>query len=524
MRIIEYRESGLPRVQQIVAILFFQKLMTFLKKNVYMVVEVMKMTKISKNIKRLRMLQNMSQEELAQKLFVSRQAVSSWENNRTQPDLDMIQKIAELFGVEVEELLYGEKRNTKLEESVRTSKTLFMVFSILGSLFVGAGVIILMVALWDKFPNIMKATVSFLPLLLGQAGAVYTYKKKFDNIAWREGASILWGAGVTATVGLLSMVLELHLGALMCLLIDAVLILPILCFFKVVSPLVFYYGFSIAGSIGVLEYTRNEILTTIIMVALVGVGLLFTFFNRKNVPDARYEYSTWISVIATCTLVLVVSIGVLEWGYFALPLALAVCIYALNKQDGWSMPFYPIGIIGTAFGSIVSTYFHLQDMYYSPDERGWLNMISPVSIVTIILMVATLTIGFIVGEKALDKNKYQSIFCYFGAAAAVIGLFGCVFESSMGIGLVLFAITFAEGLVMLIKGASEKNYFNLNVGLIMLLVLMFFVLSAFDWNMITVGLMFLISGASLFGANFCISKKIKKEQLELEKAVEDDEK
>ena len=130
------------------------------------------MTKISKNIKRLRMLQNMSQEELAQKLFVSRQAVSSWENNRTQPDLDMIQKIAELFGVEVEELLYGEKRNTKLEESVRTSKTLFMVFSILGSLFVGAGVIILMVALWDKFPNIMKATVSFLPLLLGQAGAV----------------------------------------------------------------------------------------------------------------------------------------------------------------------------------------------------------------------------------------------------------------------------------------------------------------------------------------------------------------
>lgn len=499
--------------------------MTFLKKNVYMVIEVMKMTKISKNIKRLRMLQNMSQEELAQKLFVSRQAVSSWENNRTQPDLDMIKKISELFGVEVEELLYGEKRNTKLEESVRTSKTLFMVFSILGSLFVGAGVIILMVALWDKFPNIMKATVSFLPLLLGQAGAIYTYKKKFDNIAWREGASILWGAGVTATVGLLSMVLELHLGALMCLLIDAVLILPILCFFKVVSPLVFYYGFSIAGSIGVLEYTRNEILTTIIMVALVGVGLLFTFFNRKNVPDARYEYSSWISVIATCALVLVVSIGVLEWGYFALPLALAVCIYALNKQDGWSMPFYPIGILGTAISSVVSTYFHLMDeVYYSYEDLGWLNLIKPESIATIVLTVATLAIGFIIGEKSLDKNKYQSIFCYLGAAGAVIALLSPAFESVEWMGLILFAITFAEGLVMLIKGASEKNYFNLNVGLIMLLVLMFFVLSAFDWNMVTVGLMFLISGASLFGANFCISKKIKKEQLELEKAVEDDEK
>lgn len=484
------------------------------------------MTKISKNIKRLRMLQNMSQEELAQKLFVSRQAVSSWENNRTQPDLDMIKKLSELFEVEVEELLYGEKRNTKLEESVRTSKTLFMVFSILGSLFVGAGVIILMVALWDKFPNIIKATVSFIPLLLGQAGAVYTYKKRFDNIAWREGASILWSAGVTATVGLLSMVLELHLGALMCLLIDAVLILPILCFFKVASPLVFYYGFSIAGSIGVLEYTRNEILTTVLMVAMVGAGLLFSFFNRKNLPDARYEYSTWISVLATCALVLIVSIGILEWGYFSLPLALAVCIYALNKHDGWSMPFYPIGILGTALTSVFSTYFHLMDdvIYSYSDITGWQNLIKPESIATIILTVAILAIGFIIGEKALDKNKYQSIFCYLGGAAAVVGLFSFMFESVVWIGLVLFAITFAEGLVMLIKGASEKNYFNLNVGLITLLVLMFFVLSAFDWNMVTVGLMFLISGASLFGANFCISKKIKKEQLELDKAVDDDEK
>ena len=202
------------------------------------------MTKISKNIKRLRAVHNMSQEELAQKLFVSRQAVSSWENNRTQPDLEMIHKLSELFGVQVEELLYGEKRNTKLEESVRTSKTLFMVFSILGSLFVGAGIIILMVALWDKFPSVAKAAISFVPVLFGQAAAVYTYRKRFDNVAWREGASILWSAGVTATVGLLSMVLELHLGALICLLIDALLILPILCFFSIshfeVSSIIFY--------------------------------------------------------------------------------------------------------------------------------------------------------------------------------------------------------------------------------------------------------------------------------------------
>ena len=483
------------------------------------------MTKISKNIKRLRMLQNMSQEELSQKLFVSRQAVSSWENGRTQPDLEMIQKLSELFGVQVEELLYGEKRNTKLEESVRTSKTLFMVFSILGSLFVGAGVIILMVALWDKFPSLIKASVSFVPLLLGQAGAVYTYKKKFDNVAWREGASILWSAGVIATVGLISMVLELHLGALMCLLIDAVLILPILCFFKVVSPLVFYYGFSIAGSIGVLEYTRNEILTTILMVVLVGAGLLYTTLNRKNLPDARCEYSIWISALGAISMAFA-SCYMLDWGYFSIPLALAACLYAVNKNDGWSMPFYPIGVIGTALGTLVSTYVHLQgDVPFAySDIVPWLNLIRPESIAAAILTTAILVTGLVVGGKNKEKNKYQSAFCCLGGVAAAIGLISPAFKSVEWLGLILFGIAFVQGLVMIIKGANEKSYFNLNVGLIMLLVLMFLVLSAFDWNMVTVGLMFLISGCSLFGANFCISKKIKKEELELAKAVEDDEK
>ena len=68
------------------------------------------MTKISKNIKRLRNSQNISQEVLAERLFISRQAVSSWENDRTQPDIEMIGKLAEVFNVSVEELIY-EKTN-----------------------------------------------------------------------------------------------------------------------------------------------------------------------------------------------------------------------------------------------------------------------------------------------------------------------------------------------------------------------------------------------------------------------------
>ena len=101
------------------------------------------MTKISKNIKRLRNAQNISQEVLAERLFISRQAVSSWENDRTQPDIEMIGKLAEVFNVSVEELIYGEKRKIELEneEPKQNNKLLIIIFSILGSLFVAIGII-----------------------------------------------------------------------------------------------------------------------------------------------------------------------------------------------------------------------------------------------------------------------------------------------------------------------------------------------------------------------------------------------
>lgn len=485
------------------------------------------MAKISKNIKRLRTLNNLSQEELAQKLFISRQAVSSWENNRTQPDVEMIKKLSELFDVPVEELLYGENRNTKLEESVKTNKTLYMVFSIVGSLFVGIGLIVLLVALWDEFPNIAKASISFIPMLLGQVVAVYTYIKKFDKTPWREGASIIWSLGVTATIGLLSMVLELHLGALICLLIDAILILPIMYFFKVVSPLVLFFGYSVAGAVGVADLFYSEYLAVAAVVVLTGLGVLYAYLNRKEfADDMRSEYTQWICVLGSIAASFTVCYA-LESGYLTLPLALAVCIYLLNKNDSWSTPFYPVGMLGVTISSVVSSMVCINSYYESGKffvDDAFSILFSVENILIIVLSAVVLSIGFIIGEKSFDTNRYQSAVCFLGAGSVLVSAFSVIVENLMFIGLILFALSFAQGIVLIIKGASEKSYFSLNVGLLILLSLMFFLLWSVDLGMVTVGLMFLISGSSLFGANFYISKKIKKEQIEITKqAVEEDE-
>ncbi|MBM7567830.1 helix-turn-helix domain-containing protein [Paenibacillus sacheonensis] len=54
-----------------------------------------------------------SQEELAEKLFVSRQSVSKWENNQNYPSIEIIIKVSDLFGVTIDELLRSDEELTK---------------------------------------------------------------------------------------------------------------------------------------------------------------------------------------------------------------------------------------------------------------------------------------------------------------------------------------------------------------------------------------------------------------------------
>ena len=58
--------------------------------------------KVSKNLRRLRKAQNKTQEQLAAELHVTRQAISNWENDKTQPDLESLLLLAKIFHVEIE--------------------------------------------------------------------------------------------------------------------------------------------------------------------------------------------------------------------------------------------------------------------------------------------------------------------------------------------------------------------------------------------------------------------------------------
>ena len=69
------------------------------------------MNEVKQTIKQLRKAKGISQEQLAEQLHVTRQAVSNWENGKTQPDIETLTQIAEYFEVSVERLIYGKEKS-----------------------------------------------------------------------------------------------------------------------------------------------------------------------------------------------------------------------------------------------------------------------------------------------------------------------------------------------------------------------------------------------------------------------------
>lgn len=73
-------------------------------------------------IKKYRTEYSLSQDELAEKLFVSRQSISNWENDKTYPDIKSLLLLSEVFSVSLDQLVKGDVEIMKREISEQEQK------------------------------------------------------------------------------------------------------------------------------------------------------------------------------------------------------------------------------------------------------------------------------------------------------------------------------------------------------------------------------------------------------------------
>lgn len=89
---------------------------------------------LGKQIKKYRIENELSQEELANKIYVTRQSISNWENDKTYPDVNSLVLLSEIFQVSIDELIKGDLN--KMKETIKKEEILKfnqygLIFSVL---------------------------------------------------------------------------------------------------------------------------------------------------------------------------------------------------------------------------------------------------------------------------------------------------------------------------------------------------------------------------------------------------------
>ena len=80
---------------------------------------------LGKKLFELRKSKNLSQEDVADKLNVTRQTVSKWETNQSTPDFDKIVPLCDLYGISTDELLKEEIKKEQEDDKVENKKNIY---------------------------------------------------------------------------------------------------------------------------------------------------------------------------------------------------------------------------------------------------------------------------------------------------------------------------------------------------------------------------------------------------------------
>lgn len=149
---------------------------------------------ISNQIKTRREAMGLSQEQLAEKLYVSRQTISNWERDKTYPDVQSLLMLSILFGTSIDTLVKGDV--TVMEEAVERDRkrmgTRMMRLAVPMLLLLAAAFALILspafVWMEEAWGVGIASAVAFLPAVaaLVVAAILEQIKRENDLVTYRE--------------------------------------------------------------------------------------------------------------------------------------------------------------------------------------------------------------------------------------------------------------------------------------------------------------------------------------------------
>ena len=148
---------------------------------------------LAEQIKQRRIERGMSQEDLAERIYVSRQTISNWENDKTYPDVQSLLLLSEIFGTSVDSLIKGDvdTMTKTIEKDALTFKRLGFVMLVFLLLMIAALVwLSAQLVVWDWPAEQTVPTVVLAVTLWGVVMFAATWadriKKEHDLVTYHE--------------------------------------------------------------------------------------------------------------------------------------------------------------------------------------------------------------------------------------------------------------------------------------------------------------------------------------------------
>lgn len=140
---------------------------------------------LNKQIKKYRTEANLSQEALADKIFVSRQTISNWENDKNYPDIKSLVLMSEVFQVSLDNLIKGDLERMKTEIDTQECARFQKDSTIFTVLFIALLIVpVPLVMLWKWFGLVLYLCLFAIGMYF--ATRIEKYKKKYDIQTYKE--------------------------------------------------------------------------------------------------------------------------------------------------------------------------------------------------------------------------------------------------------------------------------------------------------------------------------------------------
>ena len=133
---------------------------------------------LGNKIKYYRGEKELSQEELAERVYVSRQTISNWENNKSYPDINSIVLLSEIFEISIDNLIKGDVEQMKKEINSEEVKKLNFYASMMGILMLVAFISLMPML---KFIGLYGFIPYFVLVACAMFFAIKVEKIKKDN-------------------------------------------------------------------------------------------------------------------------------------------------------------------------------------------------------------------------------------------------------------------------------------------------------------------------------------------------------